>query len=57
MMPQSTRERQWHYCIGVRAAKLKAYGQFGAIAVYEFTHVNRERLTRLAEWVDQNNKP
>ena len=52
MMPQSTRERQWHYCIGVRAAKLKAYGQFGAIAVYEFTHVNRERLTRLAEWVD-----
>src|SRR5918998_1196138 len=29
--------------------------QSGARAVYQFTQVNRERLTRLAEWVDQNN--
>jgi alcohol dehydrogenase len=29
--------------------------QFGVKAVYQFTKVNKERLTRLAEWVDQNN--
>ena len=29
--------------------------QFGVKAVYQFTQVNRERLTRLAEWIDQNN--
>ena len=29
--------------------------QSGAKAVYQFTQVNSERLTRLAEWVDQNN--
>ncbi len=29
--------------------------QFGVKAVYQFTKVNRERLTRLAEWIDQNN--
>ena len=29
--------------------------QSSAKAVYQFTQVNRERLTRLAEWVDQNN--
>src|SRR5215210_5092768 len=29
--------------------------QFGVKAVYQFTQVNRERLTRLAQWVDQNN--
>jgi NADPH:quinone reductase-like Zn-dependent oxidoreductase len=29
--------------------------QFDVKAVYQFTQVNRERLTRLAEWVDQNN--
>ena len=28
--------------------------QFGVKAVYQFTQVNRERLARLAEWVDQN---
>jgi alcohol dehydrogenase len=28
--------------------------QFGVKAVSQFTQVNRERLTRLAEWVDQN---
>src|SRR5919107_3468025 len=28
--------------------------QFGVKAVYQFTQANRERLTRLAEWVDQN---
>ena len=28
--------------------------QFNVKAVYQFTQVNRERLTRLAEWVDQN---
>jgi alcohol dehydrogenase len=29
--------------------------QFGAKAVFLFSQVNRERLTRLTEWVDQNN--
>jgi alcohol dehydrogenase len=29
--------------------------QFGVKAVFLFTQANRERLTRLAEWVDQNN--
>jgi alcohol dehydrogenase len=29
--------------------------QFGVKAVFLFSQVNRERLTRLAEWVDQNN--
>jgi alcohol dehydrogenase len=29
--------------------------QFGVKAVYQFSQANRERLTRLAEWVDQNN--
>jgi NADPH:quinone reductase-like Zn-dependent oxidoreductase len=29
--------------------------RFGVKAVYQFTQVNRERLTRLAQWVDQNN--
>ncbi len=28
--------------------------RFGAKAIFQFTQVNRERLTRLAEWVDQN---
>jgi len=29
--------------------------QFGVKAVFQFTQVNQERLTRLAQWVDQNN--
>jgi alcohol dehydrogenase len=29
--------------------------QFGVKAVFQFTQVNRERLTKLAQWVDQNN--
>jgi flavin reductase (DIM6/NTAB) family NADH-FMN oxidoreductase RutF len=29
--------------------------RFGAKAIFQFTQVNRERLTRLARWVDQNN--
>ncbi len=29
--------------------------QFGVKAVFLFTKANRERLTKLAEWVDQNN--
>jgi NADPH:quinone reductase-like Zn-dependent oxidoreductase len=28
---------------------------FGVKATYQFTQVNRERLTKLAQWVDQNN--
>jgi NADPH:quinone reductase-like Zn-dependent oxidoreductase len=28
--------------------------QFGVTSKYLFTQANRERLTRLAEWVDQN---
>jgi alcohol dehydrogenase len=29
--------------------------QFGLKAVFQFTQVNRDRLTKLAQWVDQNN--
>jgi NADPH:quinone reductase-like Zn-dependent oxidoreductase len=29
--------------------------RFGVKAISQFTQVNRERLTRLAQWVDQNN--
>ncbi len=29
--------------------------QYGIKAVFLFTQVNRQRLTKLAEWVDQNN--
>ena len=29
--------------------------QFGVKAIFLFSQVNKERLTRLAEWVDQNN--
>lgn len=29
--------------------------QFGINAIFQFTQVNRERLTKLARWVDQNN--
>ena len=28
--------------------------QYGVKALFQFTQVNRERLTKLAEWVDQN---
>jgi alcohol dehydrogenase len=28
---------------------------YGVKALFQFTQVNRERLTKLAEWVDQNN--
>jgi len=29
--------------------------QFGVKAVSQFTQANRERLTKLGQWVDQNN--
>jgi alcohol dehydrogenase len=29
--------------------------QYGIKAVFLFSQVNRQRLTRLAEWIDQNN--
>lgn len=29
--------------------------KFGVKAVFQFTQVNRDRLTKLAQWVDQNN--
>jgi alcohol dehydrogenase len=29
--------------------------QYGIRAIFQFTQVNRERLTKLAQWVDQNN--
>ena len=28
--------------------------QYGVKATFQFTQVNRERLTRLAQWIDQN---
>ena len=34
---------------------LRTMTAFCVKAVSQFTQVNRERLTRLAEWVDQNN--
>jgi alcohol dehydrogenase len=29
--------------------------QFGTKAIFQFTQVNRDRLTKVAQWVDQNN--
>jgi alcohol dehydrogenase len=29
--------------------------QYGIKAIFQFTQANRERLTKLAQWVDQNN--
>jgi alcohol dehydrogenase len=29
--------------------------QFGVKAIFQFTQLNRERLTKVAQWVDQNN--
>jgi len=29
--------------------------RFGVKAIAQFTHVNQQRLTKLAQWVDQNN--
>jgi alcohol dehydrogenase len=29
--------------------------QYGIRAIFQFAQVNRERLTKLAQWVDQNN--
>jgi len=29
--------------------------QYGVKAIFQFTQVNRDRLTELAQWVDQNN--
>jgi NADPH:quinone reductase-like Zn-dependent oxidoreductase len=29
--------------------------QYGVNAIFQFTQVNRDRLTKLAQWVDQNN--
>jgi alcohol dehydrogenase len=29
--------------------------QFGVKAIFQLTQINRERLTKLAQWVDQNN--
>jgi alcohol dehydrogenase len=29
--------------------------QYGVKAIFQFTQVNREQLTKLAQWVDQNN--
>ena len=29
--------------------------RFGVKAIFQFTQVNRERLTKLAQWLDQNN--
>ena len=29
--------------------------QYGVKAIFQFTQVNRDRLTKLAQWVDQNN--
>jgi NADPH:quinone reductase-like Zn-dependent oxidoreductase len=29
--------------------------QYGVKTIFQFTQVNKERLTKLAQWVDQNN--
>ena len=33
----------------------KMMEQFGVKAIFQFTQLNKERLTKLAQWVDQNN--
>src|SRR5215471_7614710 len=34
---------------------LELMNQYGVKARFQFTQVNRDRLTKLAQWVDQNN--
>jgi NADPH:quinone reductase-like Zn-dependent oxidoreductase len=34
---------------------LELMHQYSIKAIFQFTQVNRERLTKLAQWVDQNN--
>jgi alcohol dehydrogenase len=34
---------------------LELMNQYGVKAIFQFTQVNRDRLTKLAQWVDQNN--
>jgi alcohol dehydrogenase len=34
---------------------LELMNQYGIKAVFLFSQVNKQRLTKLAEWVDQNN--
>jgi alcohol dehydrogenase len=34
---------------------LELMNQYRVKAIFQFTQVNRERLTKLAQWVDQNN--
>jgi NADPH:quinone reductase-like Zn-dependent oxidoreductase len=33
----------------------ESMNQYGIRAIFQFAQVNRERLTKLAQWVDQNN--
>lgn len=34
---------------------LELMNQYGVKAIFQFTQVNKDRLTKLAQWVDQNN--
>jgi NADPH:quinone reductase-like Zn-dependent oxidoreductase len=34
---------------------MELMNQYGIKAIFQFTQVNRDRLTKLAQWVDQNN--
>jgi NADPH:quinone reductase-like Zn-dependent oxidoreductase len=34
---------------------LELMSQYGVKAIFQFTQADRERLTKLAQWVDQNN--
>ena len=34
---------------------LELMNQYGVKAIFQFTQVNRDRLTKLAQWVEQNN--
>ena len=51
---QSLKERGYNYFYA-RAANSEQMNQYNVKAIFQFTQADRQRLTKLAEWVDQNN--
>ena len=50
----SVNER-WNNCFHVRAGKLGSHATIWRESNFQLTQINRERLTKLAQWVDENN--
>jgi alcohol dehydrogenase len=53
MSDPSKFEKRGYNCFNARTTGLM--NQYGIKAIFLFSQVNRQRLTKLAQWVDQNN--